>query len=197
VVKSHVLEVLRWASKTSGTNLFNGNGKKAMDIGCALGYTSAVLAELGYETCGLDISSWGIKQAKAINSNQFLVCDAQGNIPCLTNLFDLVTCFDVIEHLPNPKKALENMIEISKNIVVCTTPNKKVEKPIRKLMRDYDDTHISVASPTDWKKCITTNIGAFKVEEFFDCSLRFGGKLFFKSFRIPKYGLTIRIVIKK
>jgi 2-polyprenyl-3-methyl-5-hydroxy-6-metoxy-1,4-benzoquinol methylase len=198
VVKSHVLEVLRWASKISGANLLNGKGKKALDIGCAIGYTSEVLTDLGYETCGLDISSWGIRQAKAKKSNQFIVCDAQGKIPCLTNSFDLVTCFDVLEHLSNPQKALVNMLEISRNIVVCTTPNKKVEKPIRKLMHDYDETHISVASSTDWQRFITTNIiYASRIEEFFDCSVRFGGKLFFKSFRIPKYGLTIRIVVKK
>src|SRR5665647_3833976 len=82
LVKRHVLEVLRWASKTMDEDLLNGNGRRALDVGCAYGYTSRVLADLGYETFGVDISTYGTKEAKPLSSSQFLVCDAQTNI-CL------------------------------------------------------------------------------------------------------------------
>ena len=106
---------------------------------------------LGYETVGVDVSAWGTKQAKSILGSEFLVCDVQTPLPFEADKFDLVTCFDVLEHLPNPEKALSNMFDVCKGALVCTTPNKKVEKPIRKLMRDYDETHISVKSPADWQ----------------------------------------------
>jgi 2-polyprenyl-3-methyl-5-hydroxy-6-metoxy-1,4-benzoquinol methylase len=110
-VKRHVLEVLRWALKTADCNLLDGQGKRALDVGCAYGYTSKMLAELGYETFGVGISKWGINQAKNLSGNL-----------------------------------------------------------------DYS---------------------MLKVETFYDLAVKSGGKLFFKSFNIPNYRLTVRIVVKK
>lgn len=198
LVERHVLEVLRWASKETNQNLMNGQGKRALDVGCAYGYTSKVLARLGYETVGTDVSNWGIKQAKTLADAQFLVCNAQTTLPFGAGAFDLVTCFDVLEHLEHPEAALSGMFEASRGTLVCTTPNKKVEKPVRKLTRDYDETHVSVRSEVEWRKS-TENLGGSeaKLATFLDCPLQFRGKLFYKSFRIPKYGLTVRIVVKK
>lgn len=199
LVKRHVLEVLQWASKAMNENLLVGEGRRALDVGCAYGYTSRVLAALGYETFGVDISTWGTKQAKNQSNAQFLVCDAQTKMPFKSGTFDLVTCFDVLEHLPYPEKALVNMFDVCKGVLVCTTPNKKVEKPIRKLMRDFDETHINAKTPIQWQKSVTSNLEckALKVEAFYDLPLRFGGKLFFKSFSVPTYGLTVRIAVGK
>ncbi len=200
LVKRHVLEVLRWASKTLNVDLLNGHGKRALDVGCAYGYTSHVLSGLGYETCGVDISTWGTKQARTLVGGEFLVCDAQTTLPFRDETFDLVTCFDVLEHLPYPEKAILGMSKASKSSLVCTTPNKKVEKPIRKLMRDYDETHISTKTSYDWKECLSHSLAAckdLKVEAFYDLAVQFGGKLFFKSFSVPNYGLTVRIAVRK
>jgi len=199
LVERHVLAVLQWASKGLHEDLLNGQSKKALDVGCAYGYTSRVLADLGYETCGVDISTYGTKQGKDLGGSQFIVCDAQTSMPFTSETFDLVTCFDVLEHLSFPEKALVNMFNVCKGILVCTTPNRKVEKPIRKLMGDYDETHISVKSPLQWEKSITEILDykEFKVESFYDLAVKLGRKLFLKSFNFPTYGLTVRIFIKK
>lgn len=199
LVERHVLEVLQWASKGMREDLLNGQGKKALDVGCAYGFTTRILASLGYDTCGVDISGYGTKQGKILACSQFVVCDAQTNMPFTTETFDLVTCFDVLEHLPFPEKAIVNMFNVCKGTIVCTTPNRKVEKPIRKLMSDYDETHISVKTPLQWVKSITEILDykSFKVESFYDLELKLGRKLFFKSFNIPRFGLTVRILIKK
>jgi 2-polyprenyl-3-methyl-5-hydroxy-6-metoxy-1,4-benzoquinol methylase len=198
LIRRHVLEVLQWTAKTLNIDLLNGEDKRVLDVGCAYGYTSHVLAELGYETCGVDVSAWGTKQAKSHSGSEFLVCDAQTAMPFKAGTFDLVTCFDVLEHLPHPEEALLGMFEVSKGTLVCTTPNKKVEKPLRKLMRDYDETHISAKSPSNWKSC-AANLACrdLKVEAFYDLAVQFGDKLFFKSFNIPTFGLTVRIAVRK
>jgi SAM-dependent methyltransferase len=197
--KRHVLEVIQWASKTANCNLLNGEGKRALDVGCSYGYASKVLTELGYETFGVDISKWGTNQAKNLTGEQFIVCNAQTKMPFKNATFDLITCFDVLEHLPCPEKALVSMFDACKEAIVCTTPNKKVEKIVRKLMRDYDETHVNVKSPYEWQKCISGNLdySMLKIETFCDLVAKSGVKLFFKSFNIPKYGLTVRIIVKK
>jgi len=198
LIERHVLEVLKWANQTFQTNLLNGKGKRALDVGCALGFTSRVLLGLGYETYGVDISSWGAKQAKLAGGGEFLVCDAQTALPLKTEAFDLVTCFDVLEHMSDPERALLGMLEACKDTLVCTTPNRRVEKPLRKLLGDYDQTHISTKTPREWQTAAAQlPAQSGRVEAFYDLAVRFGGKLFFKSFSLPTYGLTVRIAIRK
>jgi len=199
LVERHVLGVLQWASRALNVNLLDGKGKRALDVGCAYGYTSQVLSGLGFETIGFDISQHGTTQAKRHSDGEFMVCDTQVSLPFRVGSFDLVTCFDVLEHLKESQAALLGLFEVCKGIVVCTTPNKKVEKPIRKLMRDYDETHISVKTPGEWKDLLTGSytFKELKVASFYDLAVRLGGKLFFKSINVPTYGLTVRMAIRK
>jgi 2-polyprenyl-3-methyl-5-hydroxy-6-metoxy-1,4-benzoquinol methylase len=199
LVERHVLEVLRWTTKKLGGNLLDGRGKSALDVGCAYGFTSHVLEDLGYETFGVDVSAWGTKNAKNLCEGEFLVCDAQTKMPFSHGEFDLVTCFDVLEHLPNPDRAISSMFDACRGAMVCTTPNKKVEKLVRTITRDYDETHINVKSVSDWKKIFSETITCadLNVEAFFDFPVQLGGKLFFKSFNVPAYGLTVRVAVRK
>src|SRR4030065_1825651 len=75
LVKRHVLEVVKWASKVTDDNLLSGQGKNALDVGCACGYSSNALETLGYETCAIDLSKWGVKQEKKDANGVVLICD--------------------------------------------------------------------------------------------------------------------------
>jgi len=200
LVKRHVLEVIKWASKVTDDNLLSGQGKNALDVGCACGYSSKVLETLGYETCAIDLSKWGVKQAKTYANGDFLVCDAQKRLPFKAMSLDLVICFDVLEHLQFPQRAILNMLEACQGTLVCTTPNKVVEKPVRKITRDFDETHINVKSPSEWEKTIQgkTEYKLLKVETYLDLTARLANRrVFFKSLKLPEFGLTVRILVKK
>lgn len=201
LIKSHILEVLRWGSKISKSNLLNGHEKTALDVGCAYGYGIEILKSLGYCAYGIDISKHSVKQAKKrIKPAHFLVCDVQKNLPYKERTFDLITCFEVLEHLQTPLKAIEKMYFCCKDILIYTTPNRLVEKPIKKIVRDFDETHISLGIPREWEKILSENLKfeTLKVQSFFDVNLRVRDKLlFFKSFKVPYFGLDIRILIKK
>ena len=99
MIKRHILENLKWGLKVSNVDLLNGQGKTALDVGCAYGYAVDVLETLGYDAYGVDISKYSIKKGKKFFSADFLVCDVQKGLPFKENVFDLVTCFGVIEHL--------------------------------------------------------------------------------------------------
>jgi len=199
LIKRHVTEVLKWGSKVSEYNLLDGHGKTALDVGCAYGYAVDVLKSFGYDAFGIDISRYSIIKAKTY-ATDLVVCDVQKNLPFKARVFDLVTCFEVLEHLTNPLRAIKNIFDSCRHIIVCTTPNKAVERPIKKLVKDFDKTHVSLKAPWEWKEHIQKklNCRSVKVEPFFDASLRVADKLlFFESFKIPYFGLDIRILIEK
>jgi len=201
LIKRHFVEVLRWGSNVSNFDLLNGRGKTAVDVGCAYGYAVDILKSLDYDAYGVDISRYGIKQAKkSINEVDFAACDVQKGLPFKPRVFDLVTCFEVLEHLVKPLEVIKAISEYCRNIIICTTPNKIVEKPIKKIFRDVDKTHVNVRTPHEWEKSIYQNLQCevVKVETFFDVNLRAKDKLlFFKSFKVPYFGLDTRILIKK
>jgi 2-polyprenyl-3-methyl-5-hydroxy-6-metoxy-1,4-benzoquinol methylase len=200
LIRRYALEIIEWGSKASNCNLFNGKNKTALDVGCAYGYVTDVLKSFGYETFGVDISQHSVKQAKKICSTDFAVCDIQKTLPFKNRVFDLVICFEVLEHLENPIQAVKNMFDSCKYVMICTTPNRIVEKPIKKIVKDFDETHISLKTPREWKECLKRSLkySLVKVEPFFDASLRAADKpLFFKSFKIPYFGLDTRILIRR
>jgi SAM-dependent methyltransferase len=200
LVKRHVLEVLCWASKMVEDNLLRGEGRTALDVGCACGYSSSTLEKMGYKTYAIDLSRWGVRQAKAFTNGDFVVCDAQTLLPFKDRSFDLVTCFDVLEHLQFPERTIKHMLGACNGTLVCTTPNRLVETPVKRVMRDYDETHINVRSASDWERRITevAKLQKLDVETFLDFTMNLAGqRFFFKSLRLPKFGGTVRIVAKK
>jgi len=92
------LQAISWASMQTRLNLFDGFGKKAIDIGCAYGYVVDLLNQLSYDALGLDISRYVLETGEEINSLQG---DAQ-SLPVKSNSIHLITCFDTLEHLKRP-----------------------------------------------------------------------------------------------
>jgi len=138
-------------------NIKNGKGKKAIEFGCALGAASRILSDFGYEVTATDVSTYAVKKAKKFSPHiKFITQDIQH--PKTKEKFDLAIAFDVIEHLEQPERAINNMFNLVKSggVVICSTPN------------DYKyaheiPSHINVKSPQNWKK-IFKNAGFNKVE---------------------------------
>src|SRR4030067_2798095 len=93
MIKRHVLESLKWASKVLHRDLLNGTGRSALDVGCAFGYGVSLLNSLDYNALGTDISSYGLRQGKErLGERGFLVCDGQEHFP-FRGKFVLVSFF--------------------------------------------------------------------------------------------------------
>jgi len=95
-----------------------------LDVGCAEGYylkfiaTKAASPEL--QRVGLDISKGYLIKAK-INANEAaLVQGHASNLPFKTNCFDLVFCSELLEHVPDPKKAFIELTRTSKKYILLT-----------------------------------------------------------------------------
>lgn len=124
-----------------------GSGKKVLEIGCSIGSAAALLSERGFDVTASDISTYAIKKARKILPHiNFIVLDVdQKPRQSLQKKFDLIYGFEVIEHLDNPKKSLQNMRMMLKRngVIICSTPYPYAYTSI-------DKTHVSVQYPKDW-----------------------------------------------
>jgi len=196
LIANHVFESLKWASNVLHLDLLDGHGKNALDVGCAFGYGVNLLQSLGYDSLGVDVSSYGLMKGKQrMRDCKFVVCDAQSSLP-FTKKFSLVTCFEVLEHLEDPSGALRNMFDSSEGIVLCTTPNKTFEKIVKRILKDFDRTHINVKTPPEWESLIrkTLKCKVVEIQSFVDMSFKVANAALYKSFKLP-FGMETRIVI--
>jgi len=87
-----------------------------LDVGCGEGFTLERLrkAKIGKHLEGVDYLDLAIKLGK------------KGSIYDLkykANSFDVVICSEVLEHVEDPQKGLEELVRVSKKYVVLSVPN--------------------------------------------------------------------------
>lgn len=77
---------------------------RSLDVGCGAGYVVALLGmpTFGFEAHGVDISPVAVARAGKITPRGRVVTMMPGHIPHPDAAFNLVTCFDVLEHLDEP-----------------------------------------------------------------------------------------------
>ena len=97
-------------------DLVNANMLVGVDIGSAEGQLLSILFERGKlnKIYSIELESQKIQTSILHNhGHQFIQCDAQ-NICCKENTFDFVMATEILEHLPDPEKALEEISRIAK-----------------------------------------------------------------------------------
>jgi 2-polyprenyl-3-methyl-5-hydroxy-6-metoxy-1,4-benzoquinol methylase len=101
----------------------NPNDAKLLDVGCGTGWFLDVAKENGFNVCGIE---FGEHLAKATEKRLGIkvYTEALSSFE-KTEVFDIITMFDVIEHVKDPRKLLESMYDhlVSGGIGVLFTPN--------------------------------------------------------------------------
>lgn len=92
-----------------------------LDVGCFCGFFPELAKSKGFRTYGVEPSLWASGEARKRGVK--LVGKSLNDVK--SRKFDIITLFDVIEHLGNPKKELKKINKsLTKNgIVVIGTPN--------------------------------------------------------------------------
>lgn len=89
------------------------NRRKALDIGCGSGFFLKALQKVGYiEVNGVEPSEEAVSKAGDIKDRIFTGFFEQANYP--TGSFDLVTCFQTLDHLIDPLSVLKKIQEVLK-----------------------------------------------------------------------------------
>jgi SAM-dependent methyltransferase len=84
----------------------HGEGRRVLDLGCAGGYLSEILARRGFSVTGIDLP--GTPQPPGIH---FAAVDLDQGLASLDGCFDYIICADVLEHLRDPLRLLRGCRE--------------------------------------------------------------------------------------
>ena len=109
---------LRWGGA------LEGQGKTALDIGAAFGYAVELLEHHGYKALGVDASRY------ACSRSRYVICGDAEAPPFKDESFDLITCFETVEHLMYPEVAIARFHDLLKahGTLLVTTPTPLGEK---------------------------------------------------------------------
>ena len=89
-----------------------GGGRKLLDVGCYIGVFLEIAAQHGWDVCGIEPSEWAAEQAKKLGLNVIHGTLATANLPEVS--FDVVTLWDVIEHLSDPMAEIRRVYRVLK-----------------------------------------------------------------------------------
>lgn len=202
------------ASKLIGRDLLDGKGKRALDVGTYKCHGLLALKALGYEVYGFDINPEAVNVCRKLGFKNVVVHNLEKGIPFNT-YFDLVTCFGVLEHVRDLKKALKRLLKVNWRVMVITVPNLYTEflrlaylmlrHRIRPsittgagfLLKDPD--HINMYGPTLWLQLLDHYLKAMNIKAKLRLvtymQIALGNKAFY--FKLPIIGSSIMITIVK
>ena len=116
ITSSRCEDLLRWFSRF-------GVGREVLDVGCGLGQFVEVANRSGWIAEGLELSRGAVNFARrhglAVEKLDFL------STAIKPNSYDMVTLFEVIEHVPDPVAFFHRAEEVVRpgGLVYVTTPN--------------------------------------------------------------------------
>lgn len=101
------------------------NNKKILDAGCGTGWFSKFSAERGAFVTSMDLGE-NLLAKVALKCPSDRIVGSILDIPFQDNTFDVVISSEVIEHVPDPFKAIQELFRVLKpgGTMILTTPNK-------------------------------------------------------------------------
>lgn len=157
---------------------------RLLDVGCGAGYFANLATDAGFEVTGTDLA----KSAVEFASKNFRLSVHHGDMSELKlkpRSFDLVTLWNVLEHILDPVKTLRACYSILEDdgIIYLETPNANLLRlcahnpllfSLRKRLRKDSSLipwmHINYFSPYTLKLLLTTT--GFEIVKFYLCSLK-------------------------
>lgn len=85
---------------------FHPQPARLLDIGCASGVFIEVAARSGWQVTGLEASGWAVTQARQRTPQATLVTGMLEDVPFPAGSFEVITLWDVLEHVRSPREAL-------------------------------------------------------------------------------------------
>ncbi|HHS13285.1 MAG TPA: class I SAM-dependent methyltransferase [bacterium] len=136
--------------------------KIVIDAGCGTGYGCDILAKKAQSVYGVDYDSQAIAYCKknyAAPNITFVEMDA--NSLDLAQRFDIAVTFQVIEHMPNLSKFVQQLKQLVKRngMIFISTPNVKQPQKDERA----NPFHFNEMNYTQFLKLISDNFSSFEI----------------------------------
>lgn len=95
----------------------------ALEIGCGEGYVTQHIKDLGINVEGADIYERIIKLARNLHPSIKFSTKSIYELSRYNESYDIVLAIEILEHLHDPYKAVEEMIQVSKKYLFFSVPN--------------------------------------------------------------------------
>jgi hypothetical protein len=116
----------------TAANRYVAESSVVLDVGFGLGYGLNILAIKAREVNGVDVDEKAYKYCQNTicgrnpKLNYLGIYDGY-NLSFPDNSFDIVTCIDVIEHVVDYHKLIDEMLRVSARGIFLSTPNRRPE----------------------------------------------------------------------
>ena len=96
-----------------------------LDAGCGEGFVTEILIRQfpGMQVTGFDFNSPSVELARAKNPSATFHTASIYELPFRDGEFEVVGCFEVLEHLHDPRLALRELARVSRRAVVMSVPH--------------------------------------------------------------------------
>jgi 2-polyprenyl-3-methyl-5-hydroxy-6-metoxy-1,4-benzoquinol methylase len=132
-------------------------GQRVLDVGCGEGYGPALLAKRAREVVAVDYSPEAVRHAHeryASANVRFEVADAT-ELSSSLGEFDVVTCFEVIEHIERDDTLLSGIKRILRpaGLLILSTPNALVDRLFETVgAHEHYEYHVNMLTPAELRK---------------------------------------------
>ncbi len=146
-------------------------GKRVLDLGCGSGYGSAMLAGTATRVTGVDVAADAVAHASshyARDNLEFMVIEPGEPLPFPAESFDLVTSFQVIEHVSDVRAYLREIRRVlsPEGLFIVVTPDRSArlfpfQKPWNAWhLTEYDAHGLGVALEAEFRTVTIEKMGA-------------------------------------
>lgn len=141
---------------------FVSANSNVLDAGCGVGYGAQSLARVASRVVGIDVSLEAVDYAASRYSAPnlwFLVADVE-HLPFKAEAFDVVCCFEVIEHLGKPEQLLAEAGRVLARGGVCllTTPQARPRhKPL------WSPFHVHEFSLSEFRELLLSHFAEVQI----------------------------------
>jgi 2-polyprenyl-6-hydroxyphenyl methylase / 3-demethylubiquinone-9 3-methyltransferase len=132
-------------------------GRTALDVGCGAGLVCEPLARLGAAVTGVDAAAENVAVARLHAGEGGLAIDYRaGSVEDLSERFDLVTCFEVIEHASDQPGFVRGLARAVADggLLVMSTPNRTALSRAA-LVGAAEATGLIPRGTHDWNRFLT------------------------------------------
>lgn len=95
-----------WVRKIKNSYVLTG---KWLDIGCSVGYVVYCAKNAGFDAYGVDVNPIGLEYAKKEFDLDNLYSGSVEDLDFPDGYFDVISLYDVIEHVPDPNPVIKAM----------------------------------------------------------------------------------------